>query len=210
MALRALNTVVVANYNKLVADSVLAGDLVGLSGTTGATSVNPVCVSRVTRDASTVRASVWGVAGDDGSTTETPTMISNDPVGSNFLNNGFLTYTNGFYVGAKRTIGEFRDESISTVTNLTESPLTVSRRGMSVHVTPGSQFITDRFALLSTSSTTADAGAAWAPAPGDVMTVGASGSAGRLVRLASAAHGPAVGRVDFYDAGAGLLYWTLL
>jgi len=76
-----------------------------------------------------------------------------------------------------------------------------------------------------------------APAPGDLLTVGASnGNAtsvatgytntpvqptvttaasttnnrGLLVSAATANAVPIVGRVDFYDSGAGLLYWTLI
>jgi hypothetical protein len=47
------------------------------------------------------------------------------------------------------------------------------------------------------------------------LTVSASTSgadSGKVVEMliANIAHGPVIGRVDYYDSGAGLLYWTLV
>jgi len=234
MALRTLNAVVAANYNKLSAAPILAGDIV-MYDTSDATQ-NPTCIKRAVRSSSNlIRASVIGVCADDALGTnpvgETPTMINNDPAGSNFVNgSAFQSYTCGFYVGVKRAIGDFKDESIDVVTNLTAGIPTYAQRGVSVYTTPSSQFVTDRFALLTASSSTADAGGAWAPAPGDLVTWGAGNSAaastqpvtpsvatsstyngGLLVKdNGTATNSVPVGRVDAYDSGAGLLYWTLI
>lgn len=234
MALRALNSVVAANYNKLSAAPMLAGDIV-MYDTSDATQ-NPTCVKRAVRSASNlVRASVIGVCADDALGTnpvgETPTMINNDPAGSNFVNGAaFQSYTAGFYVGVKRAIGDFKDESIDVVTNLTLGVPTYAQRGVSVYTTPSSQFVTDRFALLTASSNVADAGAAWAPVPGDLVTWGGTNSqaastqpvtpsaatsstynGGLLVKdSGNTSNSNPIGRVDYYDSGAGLLYWTLI
>ena len=231
MALRALNTVTAVNYNKLSADPILAGDILAIR--ISDTSQNPPLVMRATRNGSlggaqnTIgggadrRGFIVGVSADDALGTnpngETPQMINNDPAGSNFVNgNIFQSYTAGFYVGAKRAIGDFKDESIAQVTNLTASIPTYAQRGVSVYNTPGSQFVTDRFQLKITATATTDgAAASWTPVNGDLLTVSADtvngALSGTLVKLDDlGTDGPAVGRVDFYDSGAALLYWTLL
>lgn len=220
MALRALNSVVAANYNKLTSDPILAGDIVWVLPGISDTTQNPPLVSRAYRNATyttTGRAYYIGVAADDALGTnpsgETPTMINNDAAGSNFINGtAFQSYTTGFYVGSKRAISDFKDESISVVTNLTAGVPTYAVRGITVYSTPGSQFVTDRFITTTTSSTTADAGAAAVFAPGTLLTVSVAATPGKLVEMlvANIAHGPVIGRVDYYDSSAGLLYWTLV
>ena len=258
MALRALNSVVAANYNKEATDPVLAGDILMFStDTTLGTTVNPSCVVRAYRSASSggtvfSRGYFIGVCADDGLGTnpagEYPTMINNDPAGSNFVNGSvFQSYTAGFYVGVKRAIGDFKDETIEFVSNLsnvTSSGLpTYAQRGVSVYSTPSSQFVTDRFAPALTSNVSgAFDVAGWtgttgssSPTAGDLLTVGAANTSntvyvgtpsspgaatfttnnrGLLVSAGSIANIgtiiPVLGRVDYYDSGAGLLYWTLL
>jgi len=261
MALRTLQAVVATNYSKLSSDPILAGDIVAFNtGNTNAAGVNPAPVARATTKAAnttgpvtiTNRGQILGVAADDALGTnpagETPTMINNDPAGSNFVNGStFQSYTAGFYVGAKRAIADFKDESVDVVTNLTAGIPTYSSRGMTVYTTPSTQFVTDRFALLSTNGTQGNVDlATWfnittqvgVPQPGDLLTVGRNNAtdnsyasspsaptattattqtnnAGLLVSAcgsnANLGSGVAiVGRVDFYDSGAGLLYWTLL
>jgi hypothetical protein len=272
MALRTLQAVVATNYSKLSTDPILAGDIVASNnGSTFAAGVNPAPVARAARyngsgtSASvppvvSYRAQILGVAADDALGTnpsgETPTMINNDPAGSNFVNGStFQSYTAGFYVGAKRAIADFKDESIDVVTNLTAGIPTYSSRGMTVYSTPSTQFVTDRFALVTAASGTVDT-AGWtgvvsgntSPTPGDLLTVGGNqnsssatatangnypsaptatsaaantNNAGLLISAGQLSSGfingaavataiPVVGRVDFYDSGAGLLYWTLL
>lgn len=249
MALRSLQTVIANNYAKLSTDPVLAGDIVGFDTSATSTAVNPAGVSRVYRSATfnstaLYRGNIVGVCADDALGTnpsgETVTMINNDPAGSNFVNgNAFQSYTAGFYVGVKRAIGDYRDQSIDFVSNLTAGVPTYSQRGVSVYTTPSSQFVTDRFALLQSSgSTTVDSAYASGFVVGDLLTVGAlngnaagtgfpsqptltnastsTNNSGLLVKLTntdapnSSGGYPTVGRVDWYDSGAGLLYWTLL
>jgi hypothetical protein len=229
MALRALNSVVAANYNKQTADPVLAGDLVTLISS-ATVNTNPACIKRAVRNTETVRYMILGVCADDSlgqnPNGETPTMINNDPVGSNFVNgNNFQTYTNGFYVGVKRAISDYKDEGISVVTNLTQGVPTFEQRTITVYTTPSSQFVTDRFALL-TGGASSDSALATFNA-GDPLTVGynngstvpvqptvttagtGTNNAGLLIKW-DGTNGPCVGRVDYYDSGAGLLYWTLV
>jgi hypothetical protein len=262
MALRTLQAVVATNYSKLSTDPILAGDIVAFNaGNTNAPGVNPAPVARATTKASNTtgpitianRGQVLGVAADDALGTnpagETPTMINNDPAGSNFVNGStFQSYTAGFYVGAKRAIADLKDESVDVVTNLTAGIPTYSSRGVTVYTTPSTQFVSDRFALLSTNVTLGSADTStWynittaqvaAPQAGDLLTVGcnnatnnsyasspsaptatgatvSTNNAGLLVSACSSAATLGtgvviVGRVDFYDSGAGLLYWTLL
>ena len=273
MALRTLQAVVANNFYNLTADPVLAGDIVAfnINATAGGALVNPACVARAARINSAsgsavsytsdppgvvTRGQIVGVCGDDAlginPSGETPFMINNDPAGSNFVNgNVFQTYTAGFYVGPKRAIGDFKDESIAIVSNLTQQIPIYDGRPVTVYTTPSTQFVTDRFANLTAQNMTVDA-ANWTgstgstvPSPGDLLTVGANQSsaatanvnanlntnypaaptftsatngtnnAGLLVSVGSLSAGigtavPVVGRVDYYDSGAGLLYWTLL
>jgi len=236
MALRALNSVVAANYTKLSTNPILSGDIVMID--TSDASQNPTCVKRAVRNTALLRGAAVGVCADDALGTnpvgETPTMINNDPAGSNFINassGAFQSFTAGYYVGVKRAISDFKDESVDVVTNLTAGIPTYPQRGVSVYTTPSSQFITDRFALLTASSPTADNGGAWTPTPGDLVTWGGTNgqtadkqpvtpslatatttyNAGLLVKDAgNTNYSNPVGRVDYYDSGAGLLYWTLL
>jgi hypothetical protein len=271
MALRTLQAVVATNYSKLSSDPILAGDIVAFNyGSTNTAGVNPAPVARAARfngggNVSSIppvvysRGQIVGVCGDDALGTnpsgETPTMINNDPAGSNFVNGStFQSYTAGFYVGAKRAIADFKDESVDVVTNLTAGIPTYSSRGVTVYSTPSTQFVTDRFALLTAAAGGLDV-AGWTgttgsstPAPGDLLTIGSNqynnngtpayatangnypsaptattagtttNNAGLLVSakdlLTTSSTNlfqvPLVGRVDFYDSGAGLLYWTLL
>jgi len=257
MALRTLQAVVATNYSKLSTDPILAGDIVAFALSSNGTTVNPACMFRadrynsvsgvistpVSQTAITAaqRGLIVGVSADDALGTnpagETPTMINNDPAGSNFVNGStFQSYTAGFYVGVKRAIADFKDESVDVVTNLTAGIPTYSSRGVSVYTTPSTQFVTDRFALVTATSTndqanwTGTTALASAPSPGDLLTIGSSNGnataanpyAGTvspatstsnnrgLLVSASTVSVPIVGRVDFYDSGAGLLYWTLL
>ena len=256
MALRTLQAVVADSYNKESTDPMLAGDLIGYSGDTAlGTTVNPPCVVRADRFVTRwqTRASIIGVVSDDALGTnpagETPYMINNDPAGSNFVNGSvFQSYTAGFYVGVKRAIGDFKDESIDVVTNLTAGVPVYGQRGVSVYTTPSTKFITDRMGLVYASSATADAagwysqvlgGTTTLPQPGDILTVGSSNQAasvgntnytgtplaptnvsatnltnnrGLLISAGSQSFTtvPYIGRVDYYDSGAGLLYYTLI
>jgi len=212
MAIRALNTLVVANYNTAASGSWLAGDALFIQsdGTVAA-------AYRAESGFNTLNKQLGkfvGFSADDTARTGN-TIILADPVGSSYTDsNGALqANNNGFYVVSKRAIGDFLAENVNGVTNPTagSSGYEGPRRGVGVFNTPGAQFITDRFAGTASSTITTDLGA-WTPAPGDLLTVAAAvGNAGKLVKLDEVSvDGVIVGRVDAYDSAAGLLYFTQL
>lgn len=212
MAIRALNSVIVANYNCAASASWQAGTclMIGSDG----------LVLKADRAAAAFDTLVEqtgkfvGFSTDDTARTGN-TMILADPVGSNYIDGSgvFQSNNNGFYVGAKRAIGDFQSEIVNGVTNLSaqSSGFEGPRRGVGVYNTPGGQFVTDQFAVVITATVASDDTAAATFAPGDLLVPGASGNAGKLVQLDAAAYGTdgiVVGRVDSYDSAAGLLYFT--
>jgi len=214
MAIRALNTLVVANYNTAASASWLAGDALFLQndGTVAA-------AYRAGNGFSTLQQQLGrfvGFSADDTARTGN-TMILADPVGSSYTDsNGVLqANNNGFYVVSKRAIGDFLAENVNGVTNPTagSSGYEGPRRGVGVFNTPGAQFITDRFSSVASTSVTLDGAAGgWTPAVGDLLTVASSSAnAGKLAKLGTVGtDGVIVGRVDAYDSAAGLLYFTQL
>ena len=214
MAIRALNTLVVANYNTAASGSWLAGDALFIQsdGTVAA-------AYRAESGFNTLAKQLGkfvGFSADDTARTGN-TMILADPVGSSYTDSSGVLQANnnGFYVVSKRAIGDFLAENVNGVTNPTagSSGYEGPRRGVGVFNTPGAQFITDRFSITNVSSAAqADGGSAWSPAPGDLLTVAAaSGNAGKLVKLDEVGvDGLVVGRVDSYDSASGLLYFTQL
>jgi hypothetical protein len=222
MAIRALNSVVVGNYDTGNQTLIHAGDAVMILSTG---LVQPAFRNTSIFDTRQEQFGAWvGFASDDTYRTGN-TMILNDPVGSSYVDssNVLQAANNGFYVVAKRAIGDFQAENVNTVTNPTagsagyEGP----RRGIGVYNTPGGQFVTDRFALTTSNGPTTDSGTLSAFNPGDLLTVAAAvGNSGLVVKLNSGeyngiagvgnTHGIAVGRVDKYDSAAGLLYFTQL
>ena len=214
MAIRALNTLVVANYNTAASASWLAGDALFLQndGTVAA-------AYRAGNGFSTLQQQLGrfvGFSADDTARTGN-TMILADPVGSSYTDsNGVLqANNNGFYVVSKRAIGDFLAENVNGVTNPTagSSGYEGPRRGVGVFNTPGAQFITDRFSSVASTSVTLDGAAGgWTPAVGDLLTVASSSAnAGKLAKLGTVGtDGVIVGRVDSYDSAAGLLYFTQL
>jgi hypothetical protein len=212
MAIRALNTLVVANYNTAASGSWLAGDALFIQsdGTVAA-------AYRAESGFNTLNKQLGkfvGFSADDTARTGN-TIILADPVGSSYTDsNGALqANNNGFYVVSKRAIGDFLAENVNGVTNPTagSSGYEGPRRGVGVFNTPGAQFITDRFAGTASSTVSTDL-LSWTPAPGDLLTVAAAvGNAGKLVKLTTVGtDGVIVGRVDSYDSAAGLLYFTQL
>ena len=212
MAIRALNTLVVANYNTAASGSWLAGDALFLQSD-GTVAAAYRAATGFTTLAQQLGKFV-GFSADDTARTGN-TMILADPVGSSYTDSSGVLQANnnGFYVVSKRAIGDFLAENVNGVTNPTagSSGYEGPRRGVGVFNTPGAQFITDRFASTASSTITADGGT-WTPAIGDLLTVAAaSGNAGKLVLLdALGTDGVVVGRVDSYDSAAGLLYFTQL
>jgi hypothetical protein len=221
MAIRALNSVVVANYDTLSTASWSAG--VGLQRSSTAGQVQ---IAQRAHGAGAGVGFTGGFAGfsaDDTARTGN-TMILADPVGSSYVDsNGVLqANNNGFYTVSKRAIGDFQAENVNGLTNPTagSSGYEGPRRGVGVFNTPGGQFVTDQFKSGSGSSTSAgnaDAGTA-TYAAGALLTIAVDAS-GKLVELAGTAVGiinasgagatmPVVGIVDRYDSAAGLLYFT--
>jgi len=209
MAIRALNSVIVANYDTLATASWQAGACLAINSSTG----NVQLASRASGADTLNFATFVGFSSDDTARSGN-TMILADPVGSNYIDGSgvFQSNNNGFYVAAKRAIGDFQSEIVNGVTNLSaqSSGYEGPRRGVGVYNTPGGQFVTDQVSLVVSSAATADAGGTWTPAPGDACTFAADGS-GKLVKLATiGTDGPMVARVDKYDSAAGLLYFTMV
>lgn len=219
MAIRALNSVVVANYSTDKEVVIRAGDGVRLT-TTGV--VVPAYRLDGDFDAKQEFFRFVGFSADDTGRTGN-TMILNDPVGSSYVDTSFnlQAANNGFYVVAKRAIGDFQSENVTSVTNPTagSSGFEGPRRGIGVYNTPGGQFVTDRFAATAVSTTTLDQAALYTSQPfdeGDMLSIASAvGDSGKLVKFnyTQAGNGTAcvvVGRVDSFDSAAGLLYFTQL
>ena len=209
MAIRALNSVIVANYDTLATASWQAGACLALNSSTG----NVQLATRASGADTANFATFVGFSSDDTARSGN-TMILADPVGSNYIDGSgvFQSNNNGFYVASKRAIGDFQSEIVNGVTNLSaqSSGYEGPRRGVGVYNTPGGQFVTDQFSLVTTSGVNADSGGTWTPAPGDACTFAIDGS-GKLVKLvAIGTDGPMVARVDKYDSAAGLLYITMV
>jgi hypothetical protein len=210
MAIRALNSVIVANYDTLATASWQAGACLAINATTG----NVELATRAASITDTAAfASFVGFSSDDTARSGN-TMILADPVGSNYIDGSgvFQSNNNGFYVASKRAIGDFQSEIVNGVTNLSaqSSGYEGPRRGVGVYNTPGGQFVTDQFTLSISDGVNSDGGGTWTPAPGDACTFAAAGT-GKLVKLATmGTHGPMVARVDKYDSAAGLLYITMV
>lgn len=211
MAIRPLNSIVVANYNTAASASWQAGSVLARDTTTVG---NVVLATR--NSAGTVTGGVVGFSSDDTARTGN-TMILADPVGANYTDSSgnFQANNSGFYVVAKRAIGDFQAENVNGVTNPTAGASTYEgpRRGVGVYSTPSGQYVTDMFVVgtgSSASAAQADGGTA-VYAPGAQLTVSAAASGasnGKLVELVNTAWGPVIGVVDRYDSAAGLLYFT--
>ena len=212
MAIRALNSVIVANYNCAATASWQAGACLMLNASglvEKADRSNAIFNSLVLQTGRFV-----GFSSDDTARSGN-TMILADPVGSNYIDGSgvFQSSNNGFYVASKRAIGDFQSEIVNGVTNLSaqSSGYEGPRRGVGVYNTPGGQFVTDQYVEDLTTAVNADGGSYTTFAPGDLLVPGASANAGKLVKLDATAFGTdgiVVGRVDSFDSAAGLLYFT--
>ena len=221
MAIRALNSVVVANYDTTSTATWSAG--VGLQRSSTAGNVQIAQRAQGAGGGVGFTGGFVGFSADDTARSGN-TMILADPVGASFVDaNGVLqANNNGFYVVSKRAIGDFQAENVNGLTNPTagSSGYEGPRRGVGVFNTPGGQFITDQFKTgtgSSTSTAIVDAGTA-TYAVGALLTIAVDAS-GKLVELAGSAVGivngsgagatmPIVGVVDRYDSAAGLIYFT--
>ena len=212
MAIRALNSVIVANYDTAANASWHAGACLARD------TSNVGRVVLADRASGAIAGGFVGFSADDTARTDN-TMILADPVGASYTDSSgnFVANNNAFYVVSKRAIGDFLSETVSNVTNPTagSSGFEGPRRGVAVFNTPGGQFITDRWAGVASSSLAGADGGTWTPAIGDLLAVsGGAGNSGKLVQYSpiglGGTHGIAVGRVDSYDSATGLLYFTQL
>lgn len=211
MAIRPLNSIVVANYNTAASASWLAGAVLVRDSATAGNVTLPNGANRAN-----VNFGVVGFSADDTARSGN-TMILADPVGANYTDasGNFVANNSGFYVVSKRAVADFLAENVNNVTNPTAgtSGFEGPRRGVGVYSTPSGQYITDMFVVgsgSSASSATLDGGTA-TYLPGALLTVSgaASGaSQGKLIELVNTAWGPVLGVVDRYDSAAGLLYFT--
>jgi hypothetical protein len=214
MAIRALNSVIVANYNTAATASWQAGAclMINASGLVQKADRGDTLFDSLVEQ----QGRFVGFSSDDTARSGN-TMILADPVGSNYIdtNGVFQSANNGFYVAAKRAIGDFQSEIVNGVTNLSaqSSGYEGPRRGVGVYNTPGGQFVTDQYVEDLTTTVSADGGTYTTFAPGDLLAPGAGANAGKVVKLDPGAGGygvdaVVVGRVDSFDSAAGLLYFT--
>jgi len=221
MAIRALNSTIVANYDTAAAASWLAGAaLVRDYSNAGRVVIG-------TRSALGSSTGFVGFSSDDTARTGN-TMIIADPVGSSYTDasGNFQSNNNGFYTVSKRAIGDFLAENVNNVTNPTagSSGYEGPRRGVGVYNSIGAQFVTDQFLTGSGSSASLifTDGLTAVYNPGAPLTFAANGS-GKIVEAGVVAPGQSggfasgwggtvgkllVGYVDRYDSAAGLLYFT--
>jgi hypothetical protein len=192
MAIRVLQSSIVANYDVSASGKFHAGDGLIINTSDGTVSLSAT--------QSTI-SNFGGLALGDHNTTGN-TMIQNDPVGSSAVSPDgatFTSYANGFYVGAKRAIGDWQDETVNTVTNLTESTPN-SRRGMGCLRAAGSQFVTDRVTVSS---------AITYATPLYVVANATIDTGGKLTD-SSSSNGVILMRADSYDSTAGLVFGTII
>ena len=138
-------------------------------------------------------------------------FISNDPVGSNYVdsNNNFIANNNEFYVAPRRTIAEFKDENISNKYNFLNSSYS-NIRGVGTYNLQGEIYITDQFVRVESSYIDIDGTTTINFNPGDMLTFGAGINAGKLVKVDTSVLGPSVvviGVVEKFDSASNLLHF---
>lgn len=142
-----------------------------------------------------------------GDHTNLSSVLMSDPVGSNYISsdNKFVDNVNSHYSASKRSISEFRDESISGVL-FSE----YSKRGIGVFNLQGEIYITDQFARVESLFIDSDGTAQVHFNVGDLLTYGAGINAGKLVKVDTSAISPSVliiGVVEKFDEASNLLYF---
>jgi hypothetical protein len=138
-------------------------------------------------------------------------LISNDPVGSNYVDNNsnLITNNNEFYKATRRSISEFKDENISNRYNYVNSS-TINIRGVGVYNHQGEIYITDQFVRVESSFINFDGSVTIDFEPGDLLTYGAGVNAGKLVKVDISMFGPSVvivGIVEKFDSASNLLHF---
>lgn len=145
-----------------------------------------------------------------GDHTNISSVLMSDPVGSNYISsdNKFVDNVNSHYSASKRSISEFRDESVSGVL-FSE----YSKRGIGVFNLQGEIYITDQFARVESLFIDSDGTAQVNFNVGDLLTYGAGINAGKLVKVDTSAISPSVliiGVVEKFDEASNLLYFRHL
>ena len=142
-----------------------------------------------------------------GDHTNLSSVLMSDPVGSNYISsdNKFVDNVNSHYSASKRSISEFRDESVSGVL-FSE----YSKRGIGVFNLQGEIYITDQFARVESLFIDSDGTNQVNFNVGDLLTYGAGINAGKLVKVDTSAISPSVliiGVVEKFDSASNLLYF---
>ena len=142
-----------------------------------------------------------------GDHTNLSSVLMSDPVGSNYISsdNKFVDNVNSHYSASKRSIYEFRDESISGVL-FSE----YSKRGIGIYNLQGEIYITDQFSRVVSLFIDSDGTTQVDFNVGDLLTYGAGINAGKLVKVDTSAISPSVliiGVVEKFDAASNLLYF---
>ena len=192
MAIKVLQSSVIANYDVTASGKFHAGD--GLIITAGSNAVAGLSATQSTA------SNFAGFALADHNTTSN-TFIQPDPVGSSVVSPDgatFTSYANGFFVGVKRAIGDFQDETAAVVSNLTDTGPT-PKRGVGCLKAGGSQFISDRYAAAAVISS---------PTPLYIVA-SATIDTGGLLTHDSTTNGVILARSDYFDSTAGLVFATI-
>jgi hypothetical protein len=141
---------------------------------------------------------------------QTSTIISSDPVGSNYnVDNSFFSNNNSHFSAARRSIQDFRDENINQFYNIFDTT-NKSLRGVGVYNLQGEIFITDQYATKLAMTYGGDSLVDVVFSPGDLLTFGAGVNAGKLVKVDTSGSGPSViivGVVEKLDSASKVLYF---
>jgi hypothetical protein len=191
------------NYSVNVSDSFISGMAlaIDLNGNAVKADRNNISLNSVIEGFS----KFIGFASGDHSNTSS--ILLSDPVGSNYIdsNNRFIDNVNSHYSASKRSIQDFKDESVSGVL-FSE----YSKRGIGVYNLQGEIFITDQFARVEGSLLNIDGIDQINFIPGDLLTFGAGINAGKLVKVDISGSGPSVliiGIVEKFEEASNLLYF---
>lgn len=164
-------------------------------------SQQPGVVATFTALAEFPKSRILGVLAEDKARSAV-TMIQPDPVGATVLNAAgttFSAYNNAFYTASKRALGDWMDETIGGVTDLTSDGgygWTAGRRNLDAYTGAGTQLIVDSKAMASVVTTNyavaanddaanslADVTTAAVWSSGVLLTVGTGINCGRFVVL---------------------------
>jgi len=191
------------NYSVNVSDSFISGMAlaIDLNGNAVKADRNNISLNSVIEGFSKF---IGFASGDHANTSS---ILLSDPVGSNYIdsNNRFIDNVNSHYSASKRSIYEFKDESVSGVL-FSE----YSKRGIGVYNLQGEIFITDQFSRVEGSLLNIDGIDQINFIPGDLLTFGAGINAGKLVKVDISGSGPSVliiGIVEKFEEASNLLYF---